>query len=194
MLTRASLDDMASPFKYIWQCCRFYPVLYPLPFGAQMCTHTHTHTHACMYTYIYSPEPHYDMAFPVFTCMGLCSLSRVISLIPNLHTTHTHIPQNPKDSIIACPGLCQHPNLSFSSSPQSSHKQRHRHLCTQHTLLHPEAHTSMAFPIVTCVGYAACLALFLHLQRTQPVGAAVILGTSWFGPAAQLGGGTVLIT
>lgn len=136
------------------------------------------------------------MAFPVSAWMGLCSL---FSYLPhpqfthNAHT-HTHIHQNPKDSIIACPGLCQCPNLSFSSSPQSSHKQRHRHLCTQHTLLHPEAHTSMAFPIVTCVGYAACLALFFHLQRTQPVGAAVILGTSWFGPAAQLVGGTVLIT
>lgn len=52
----------------------------------------------------------------------------------------------------------------------------------------------MAFPIMTCVGYVVCPALFSHLQSTEPIGATVILGTSRFGLAAQFGGGTVFIT
>lgn len=50
MLTCGPLDDMASPLKHIWQCCRFYSVLYLLPL-VHKCTCTHTHTIVHIYTH-----------------------------------------------------------------------------------------------------------------------------------------------
>lgn len=65
------------------------------------------------------------MASPVFLCMGLCCLSRFVSLIPNSHTC-VHTPQNPKASIIACLGLSfMSKSVPDPQPPELTHTQIH---------------------------------------------------------------------
>ena len=159
-------------------------------------THTHTQSHVCMCTYAYSPEPHYHMASPVFTCMGPCCL---ISL---LHPQFTLMPTQMSEPQIFS-YYCMPETVTCLICPPCpaprDHTYKDKHMHT-HTLLHPGAHNSMAFSIMTCVVYAACCphkacsALCSHHQCTEPVGAAVNQETSWSGLTAPVGGGIVFIT
>ena len=148
----------ASPLKHILSC--------PPPSAircTKACTHTHTHTsiHSCshMYTYVYSPEPQYGMASPVFTCMGSCCLSRFISFTPNSHTrAHTHIRSQRVLLLLHAQDSVTCPFILHAQPPKIRHTKihiyAHAHTDT-HTFLHPGAHNSMAFPIMMHVGHVA---------------------------------------
>lgn len=158
----------------------FYPVLHPLPFGAQIHSHTHTltHTRACVCTYTYSPEPHYDMASPVFTCMGLCCLSRVVSLIVSSHTctrTYTHTSE-PKGFSLLHALDSVHVQICPPQPPKLTHTKTQVHIYARvHTHTHARTHTPapgssqqhgfscymcllccMSSPLSPCPGHTAC--------------------------------------
>lgn len=123
------------------------------------------------------------------------TLLPVQSYLPHSQFTHTHVHTYIRTQRILLLHALDSVCVQICPSPPAPKVHTYKDTSTHtHAFLHPEAHDSMAFPIVTCVSYVACLALFSHLQGTQPVRAAVVLGTSWFGPAAQFVGGAVLVT
>ena len=151
--TRSHMDPLMTwllRLNIFGNVCRCYSVLHPLPFGAQTHTHTSVHSRSRMHTYVYSPEPHYDMASPVFTCMGSCCWSRYLSPSPPVHThAHTHV--RTQRILLLLHAWTLLPALVCPSCPAPKDETyKDTHICARthtdtHTLLHPGAHTAWLF-------------------------------------------------
>ena len=127
------------------------------------------------------------MASPVFTCMGSCCLSRFISFTPNSHTrAHTHTSEPKGFSYYCMPRTLLHALIYPSCPAPKDQTYEDTHICAR-THTHTYIPTSRSSQQHGFSYHDACWprglpSLFSHLQCSQPVGTAVALGTSWFGP------------
>jgi len=184
----------------IWQRCRFYPVLHPLPWVQNVppCvrahTGTHKHTHSCMCVYMYIlPRTPVRHGFSCFYMYGALLLVQIC--LPHPRFTHVCTHTSEPEGFYYCMSWTLF-DVQICPSPPAlglTHTQIHIYACT-HALPHTSSRQHGFSCHYVCWQCCASSSLLPPTQHTA-------CWSCWEGGnqlvwscSSQFGGGTVFIT